>query len=489
MASVPPGFKVVSSPPAIPEGFSVVSQEEEKPGFLTRSRQTLTQGVSDALSTLSGDTYGRYGDPTAPDNLSAPQRALKAAGGDIIPAAGDVVWDATVQAGKVALPKSAEKAIEQGAGKAMSAIASSETGQKIGELKSRLDKDYPGQMATASELLNVGSVMLPKVKPKLKWGSKKGLEGSLRKARYDKVVRKLEPNYKDAQSNFEIQPGLLGARKYKPEGAEARMFDTVADFDGFDPEISFTDNLGKMDTEISRLKSKLDNQLEGKSPMSVEEVQTRLDDVQDNLARLPALQGDARQKSEALRAELSRLINEVGGDGAITPRGVMEVRRKFDKWVDSNNVTIDPTSGTALQVAVRDMRGELNKLVAEKVPEADVRELLSKQSDLLWARDIVRPRSFQEHRSRPGRWLADLEQKTGMRHPTTPQSAIITGQNPVVQGAAAVGLPLVLAGQLAGNQIKRESAGFSRTLAKLLNESPGAAQTGAILQLLNEEDE
>lgn len=489
MAEIPPGFKVVSEPPPIPAGFKLASAEEEKPGFLERSRQALTQGVSDALSTLSGDTYGRYGDPTAPDNLNAPQRLLKAAGGDVIPAAGDVAWDATVQAGKVMLPKSAENAIEKGAGELMSSIAQSETGQKLGQMKARLDEQYPGQMATAGELLNVGSVMLPKVKPKLKWGNKSGLEKSLKQARHDKVVRKLEPNFKDAQSNFEIQPGIMGARKYKPEGAEARMFDTVSDFDGFDPEKSFTDNLGKMDNEISRLKSKLDNQLEGKSPMPVEEVQTRLDDVQDNLARLPALQGDARQKSEALRAELSRLIDEVGGDGAITPRGVMEVRRKFDKWVDSNNVTIDPTSGTALQVAVRDMRGELNKLVAEKVPEAEVRELLSKQSDLLWARDIVRPRSFQEHRSRPGRWVANLEQKLGIRHPSTPQSLIITGQNPVVQGAAAVGLPLLLAGQVAGNQIKRESAGLSRTLAKLLNESPGAAQTGAILQLLNEDDE
>jgi len=110
-SELPPGFVLDAPAPPPPP--------EEEQGFIDRSLDRLQLGLSDTMSTLMGDTYGRSGDPTERDDLPVvnpfgSNRLMKALGGDIIPAVGDVAGDALISGGKAVLPESAEQKIAEG---------------------------------------------------------------------------------------------------------------------------------------------------------------------------------------------------------------------------------------------------------------------------------------------------------------------------------------------------------------------------------------
>jgi hypothetical protein len=477
---------VVTPPAAIPE---------KQPGFLPRSMERLQLGLSDAMSTIAGETYGRAGDPTQQDDLGVAGRALKIAGGDVIPAVGDVGWDAVSSAAQTVFPETSAN-IEQKFGDFAGAVASSETGQKLGALKERLDRQYPEQQATAGELLNVGAAMLPKAKPKWKGqGGQRRLDNALQAERTKKTKNMLIPEQNAAQGDWIEKKGGFKNQSYDPSPIEARQFKAAEDLPGFDPNESFNFNAAVVEKEITNLKSKLDEGLKDAPPIPANKIDDALQDAIARADESPTMVGDAEQSAQKIYKKFNALLADTIGDTSkdiaeISAVDLMDVRRDLDSWLKKNGSSFfDPSKSGASQIATREIRTTINDLVSEIAPDVEVKELLQKQFDLLSANSTLRQRGWGEGKNRLSRFFGNLEKNTGFRHPTTPLGQYQTARNLPVAVASGVGLLGARALQKGGQRTKMNSAAAQKALASALRGGAEATQTGALLELMKDEEE
>lgn len=154
-------LKAKAAQAAAPAQPTAPAPAPEGPGFLARSRDRLALGLSDVGSTLTGQTYGRDGDPTRRDSMAPSEYVMKALGGDAIPAVGGVIADAVVTAGKAVLPESAEDAIAEG----VQTVAQSAPVQAVGRGLEAWRKASPRTYAQAGEIANVVTTTIPVPKP------------------------------------------------------------------------------------------------------------------------------------------------------------------------------------------------------------------------------------------------------------------------------------------------------------------------------------
>lgn len=482
-----------------PKPVAVPAPEEER-GLLGRSYDTAISGVSDAMSTMMGDTYGREdptGSPLQRDELPiynpiGSDRLTKALGGDLALAVGDIGGDLMMTAGKAVLPDAAQEAIASGAQYVMESEPAQMAGRGLEKAKEFLG---PDKAALAGELLNIGAAIapVPKIKPKFGAKSRVKLEKALQKRKTLETERLLEPNPNDMLGKGTTsEQGFMRSFKYEPGKAEARKAKLVSEIADVDPKRSNNYNQGVIQKEVKKLNTELVDELADVAPVSIENVTNSIDDAIDAARQTPNLAGEAGAMAETLSAHADRLLSKYkNADKTITPNNLLKVRRELDKWTEKYGPKdLYGDKGSALSDANDAIREALNSALSEAAPNAAVREKLWDMSDLIAAQKLTYSRGIpgKERGNRASRYLENLERATGVKHPVNPQSIAISASNPQVGIGAAIAALGIGAKNSAGRGLSRNRTAIMEMAADAIKNGSQGLPRAALIDLMNEEE-
>jgi len=99
-----------------------------------------------------------------------------------------------------------------------------------------------------------------------------------------------------------------------------------------------------------------------------------------------------------------------------TPKGLLDARRAFDKELRRQRPKIfEAANENVVTSAIKIVRRNMNDLVSEGAPTANVRQSLSKQSNMLDALDVISPKAQAEASTALGRIISAVGEKTGLR--------------------------------------------------------------------------
>ena len=515
--ALPPGFVYEDELPAgfvyeddLPEGFvyeeeQQAPQEAPQPNFLKRSLSTLQQGLSDSMSTMAGDSFGRSGDPTERDFQNkgvyetTGRRLVKALGGDIIPAAGGVASDALISAGKAVLSPSQQEAIGSGVQTVMESEPVQYATEKLGEL----EEAYPEAYATGSELLNIGAALSPLKGPRIKGAStvgdtaKKRLKNTVDRERMARTQKSLEPDNIFQAGDVDVTPS--GTYRPVAKDWETRMYKEVESVPDYDPFQNTGLNIKAIDDQVDVLRNQLDAGLPDNLRIKNDFLVTRIDDTLDRLQKQPMLGRDAKDAANEVMQIFEEILAPLRqSDGSVRPIDLLDARRALDKRLTSMKKGIYGDAVTGSSVAAKEIRRTVNDIVDEVSPNAEVKSLLSRQSDLLEANSILRPRADKQSRTAFGRAIEKVEADTGGQPPRTGLSfkanvvdplsaAIIGGSTAASLGARGV-RNAARAGDVAAAQ-GLQGILNSRTYADAIRKSMTVPQRAALLAATNDEEE
>ena len=480
-------LKAKAAQAAAPAQPAAPAPAPEGPGFLARSRDRLALGLSDVGSTLTGQTYGRDGDPTRRDSMAPSEYVMKALGGDAIPAVGGVIADAVVTAGKAVLPESAEDAIAEG----VQTVAQSAPVQAVGRGLEAWRKASPRTYAQAGDAANVLATVAPAPRPALTTGTRatQRLTNRLAQNRQRETMHMLTPDNPFDQGNLVIADDVMASKTFVPNARYQGVIDETASVPGVNPRQSFTHNVNALDDHVTQLDEALAQRLAGAPPIPAATVAQTLQDSVARAADQLTLVADAGTFADTIYARFNQILAPRMAGGQISPQDLLDARRELDVWLRNSPTDVFSPGGAASKVATREIRQAINDLVDTSAPTAGVRADLTRMNRALEARDALRPHAVSEGENRFSRYLATLERSTGLKHPVNPQSAYITLKNPsigVVAGAAALAMGLRRG---FGESFGAFNARMEMLLQEAINRGAPAAERAAIIAAMNQEKE
>jgi len=477
----PAGFVVnEAAPPPIPQPLS----QQEDPSKIQGYVDTMQLGLSDAMSIMGGEQ--------ALDGIPDIGRGIKATS-KVLSSFGEASGDAMIDAGKFMLPPGVPEAIEVG----LKMAAESDPIQTIGRGLTRA-REYLGPEASemAGDVLNIATVAMPvkTIKPKAGIKSRAKLEKALQERKRLETERLLEPDNLRGPGILSETENVARVRKYKPRpgSPEDRGAKLVSEIPDIDPRRSNNYNTGVLNEEIGRINKVLIDDLADLPPIPIVKLENAIDDAIDAARELPNLTGSAGDVADSLSNYLNKqILIYKDAHGRITPSNLLKLRRKLDDWTERYGPADKYSEkGSAFSDANDEIRATLNRALIESAPDASVRKRLQDMSDLLTARDTLYPRSLPSYEkgNRFTRYIANLERSLGIKHPTNPQSAAITAQNPVVGVGVGLGA-LSLAGyQNIGKGMARNRTAAAEMMADAIRLGSEGAQKGALLDALNEDE-
>ena len=481
------GGEVVEPPPKVVE-------EVAPPGLLSRSLDALSGGASDAASSLVGDR-----DPAG--------NVQKAIFGDLAGAAGGIISDAAITAGKEVLPESWQENI----GDAYEYVMESAPAQMISGGLERWREASPETFDRAGEIVNIAAMTrptVPKVKAGRAWDLDAGPQPNVNSAlpqstkapsRFNadaSVNRNKAINERNRKKSVQalIVPDDLDVGDLSLEGISRtgtltpnktfqKQIDITSDVPGVSGKKTHIENLSAVTKEVRRVDADLKLRLSDAPDIDTDLVQTRLFDAMDEISDVPALKGAPAGFAESIQIELNRLLKEID-TGTYRPEDILDVRRKLDNWVEEFSPGVFEEGNSALKIANTRIRNTLNDIVADTAPDASFRTDMSTLSNLLTSRDTLLPRAKAEVGTTGlSRYIAKVERETGMTHPKTAASirANIDPQAGLLAGSAALVNSLKASAATTGRAIS------SRGDQALIKALPQAGRVAA-LGVLNEDE-
>lgn len=467
---------------------AAVEEPVEEQGIVGRSMDALQLGLSDAMSTMAGDTYGRDGDPVQRDDISIPERLLKAAGGDILPAVGDVASDALITGGKEVLPQGAQDAISGGLTMAMESAPVQTVMGGLDQWK----EAHPRSYNIAGEAANVLTAALPV----------KGLKPKFGARAMDKVADAEKLANQKGVLNLAIPDDLEGAKPVMRKGLGRKIeaepgarlkaqVETTENVPGVSANKTYTENVTAVEKEIGRVNDSLVEKLGKVDPIDPINVDVEIDKALARIAETPALRGAPEGVAESITTELQRLMREAidPDTGLISPNDILQVRRDLDSWVTDFAPTVFEEGSSALKIANREIRGALNDAVKIAAPDAGVADDLKTMNQLLDSKSTMLPRAKKEvGTGRFKRYLDAVERDTGFSHPKTPASvAANVGVVPAAfAGSVALGRQ-ALKGAKGG--VGRNVGATQRMMADAIRGGSEVGQRALALGALRDEDD
>ena len=472
-----------------------IPEKKKKPGLLSRSLEALQIGASDALSTITGDTYGRNGDPTQRDDLGYVGKRVKALGGDIIPAVGNVVADAAIAAGKAVLPEGVQQTI----GNTAQAVMQSAPAQVLGKGLDKWKQASPETYATAGEVANIATSALPVKTPPINTNAAAKLARTMASKRAAETLTMLEPEAKDLfkSGTNTIKPGILGKTEFIPNQKYGEMIDEVVDVPGVNPRRSYTRNKEAIQTEVNTVRDDLRGRLSQSPPVDKGVVDKALQDARFNFIGESNSLGVSNTKTiDKFQNLADTMINNklanrqlVNGKivGELSPQDILDVRVEFDQAAKTKFPKVFEKKGTEAASAAAAVRDSLNNVLEQSAPGA--KQDLTRMHRLLKANTLMEKRAAREGRNRISRFLGNLERSTGVKHPSNPisvtrtltdlPSALLVGSLALTKGT----------GRFVGERAAMESVAAQELLAKALRNSPEVLGKSAAIAAMNRKKE
>lgn len=195
------------------------------------------------------------------------------------------------------------------------------------------------------------------------------------------------------------EEGLKRSRVVAPTPREASAAGVLSDLD-INPNRSFVHNnnvvLGGIDTKAKQLAKELD---ELKVFFPKQEVKARLAAKADGVIDETAfLVGNA----ELTLGKVKDLMGNIIDQNLSTPSGLLRARKQIDAELRAQTLTksgstiFDSPAEKAITNGIRDLRQEINNIIAEKAPSVNVKQSLGEQSLLFEARDTISAKAARE---------------------------------------------------------------------------------------------
>ena len=483
---------------SIPDARGIVWDEEaepvaakpkavpEKRGVLGRTLDRLQLGLSDAMSTTQGETYGRSGDPTQRDNLNAASKFVKTLGGDVIPAIGEAGMDLAIGTAQNVAPEASAYAGEK-IGEAVTAIADTAPAQAVGEGLDKWKAASPESYALAGELGNIAATAVPVAKLKLPSAArnKAVLEKTLAKQKRGDLVSRFEPANPYDQGTLEIVDNLSGTKEFIPNKRYAGVIDEIEKTPGVRANRSHTENIKALETEVNKVRKSLDTKLESANKITGQELDDELLSAMTRASESPMLVGDAGKSAERIYDAFNKMyVDKLDDAGNISAKDLLDVRRQLDNLLEDSMKDPFSPGGSAAKVATRELRQAINNTVARAAPDGGVKEDLARMNKMLEGRDTLLPKSVNEGNNRMSRAIERLEERTGFRHPVSPLAFQANVMNPLVLTATLA----TAGGRGLKNTLSKISVGGDKVVSDALKAATTDAQKAAIIAAANKEE-
>lgn len=329
------------------------------------------------------------------------------------------------------------------------AIAESPVGQGaklVAEEYGKFEKENPvlgrnisalTNFATAVPVVQAGGMTASKGLQKAGGAIEQSADAAKAAKRYEGVKNLVAPaetakNVENALSKNKVREvGLLRTRVIEPDKFDKETIETIKNLP-VNPSRSSTYNQGIIRDELKSEAKKLAENI-GKYKMKAKDsfVSSRLDEAKNNALENIYIIGDQSKEQTTNRIfdNAKRIINESDK----TPLGLLNARKKFDKWVidQRGKGVFDDTKETAVSTSLLEARKTINNMISEIVPEAGVKDSLKNQSNMYSALSNIDPKAARE--------AADSLQRT--------QRKFVTAQT--AKNVIGAAIPLATAGYLA----------------------------------------
>ena len=433
--------------PVGPQSAVEMPPMDRQEGFIERTMDNAGEGISNA--------YGDYFEGMGKGN---PIAGAVHGGGEIVDAVGKVAGDAyDTFAPKVVKDtvKSVGKAVTDtdlykgGVELLKDAQQSYQSWKKENPELGETTDDALEYMGDATK---IGTLMAPgpKVGPTLKIPGKPSLSRQLTRAnkeavkatRREKVLKMIEPADKKGMGNIDID--RRGKHVYQPHPWEQEVADEIVKIKDLKPNAPAARNHNVLRNEATKLREQLEGRIAKVGNPKIDKVAllTKMDDVAENLTDMPggfALVGDSATSAKNMMIELRRIMEKSDG----TALGVLQARRDFDAAIrKAYGDVYNSSTEQAKHVANKWIRDTLNETVDDAVKGTDVLKNLQRQHKLLYAADEVLAKAHKERATTMGRLVDNIENKIGMKIPTTP---LALGSTAVVGAGVLAGTPVAAA--------------------------------------------
>jgi len=177
-------------------------------------------------------------------------------------------------------------------------------------------------------------------------------------------------------------------------------------------------------------------------PAGVSSIGNLQDDMAKMLDESTTLVGESAKTVARVTEETAKIIQK----HPQTPLGLLNARKEFDAFatLQKKGVLNNDAQYSALTEAIRTARSSINRTIEASVPTTKVGTLLSKQSKLYDALDILEPKAAKEAKGVIGRLWQNVTKVTAMKAEMNRELAVMMGLG--VTSAAATIAPVAAAG-------------------------------------------
>lgn len=222
-----------------------------------------------------------------------------------------------------------------------------------------------------------------------------------------------------------VEKGLLRRQEVIPDKFTQDIASTVGQVPGVSSGRSYQYNYNKIAAENKAEAQKLSATLKAANvTVPPEKINQAVLDVRNSLAKQTFLVGDAKKVSDKMLTEAGSLLQKNGN----TADGLLKTRQEFDAWA-KGQMGGDPFSDSnkARGASLKAVRDSLNNLIADAVPNALVRQSLTKQFHLYSALDNIKSKAAGEGENIITRGIAKLEDTLPTKNPYLKHAAGLAG--------------------------------------------------------------
>lgn len=462
------------------EAYGVEEAPQEEDGFLGRSGDALSEMAGDVTEEFTGKDEFFDMSNVDPEIAAAlgeatqgPSEMVQGALSDIFQTGSNILMDGGITMVKNLVPEEYHEDIKTFARDAWDVVATDPT-VRVGleALKSgaKAYSEWANENPDASSRLEEVVTIAPGIRAgtgkKVSWKTMDGETKTIatpgaRKSPGTDQKRKAQTkqrNNRRAQVDQDLEPinreaggGRMepnkhgGGQHYAPDDWERIRNDEVVRVQGYDPKARAAQNRNVLEERVNGLRDKLHADIEkaGNPVIDRQKLTATFANRINAIDEVDFLSPNARDHAMKVYGQAQKLIDASDG----TTMGLLQARRDLDKFVRGQKQNVfDADVENGLTSAMRLIRNTMNETVEEAVGP-QVRISLNKQHRLLDASDLLDRKAYREADTKLGLMKEKLEQKMGMKFPTTPLAAGATavggvsmlGGYPVVGGILAAG--------------------------------------------------
>lgn len=280
----------------------------------------------------------------------------------------------------------------------------------------------------------------------------------------DLILPKATPSEREAMVGRTKEVGFNRRKEVQLTPQEQEMADTVSQIKGVKKSNSLQGNYNAVqdanhaeaDDLIGKLK--IIEKIDPQSAIIPDDVIVNgLANVRQRLAENPYLSGvDASKAAESVSNQALEIVMKQPR----TASGLLQARKDLDAWVKSQRPNAFDAADSPISVAVREIRQELNDMVANSMPQAEVKASLRKQSNLYRVQDNIATKAKDEAPTRLGRAAQNIGKGVSLKQGIAGTAALAgLGAAGIAGPVLGAGLGLYAAKKAATSPALRKLAG------------------------------